>query len=249
MSIVGWVSAKRVTQQTPRHVTSVYFLDRVVPTLPEAISNDLCSLREREERACLAVRLVFDKHGNKRGHTFLRAMMRSAAKLAYEEAQAAIVSTHDLQRRDCPLLLQERMGAVGVLLYYLAAGNLALSLTAGTCTQGDADRLWGGLLSLLLFAAALVFILRATHPIPAAMALLPLLPLLGWATLFTVRFLAGYWWWNATACDVLEGTHGHFADGREHILTLLWAVLTIVAWSGIVIVSLRCLRERMVTLE
>ena len=36
------------------------------------------------------MRLVFDKHGNKRGHTFLRAMMRSAAKLAYEEAQAAI---------------------------------------------------------------------------------------------------------------------------------------------------------------
>jgi len=248
VSIVGWVSAKRVTQQTPRHVTSVYFLDRVVPTLPEAISNDLCSLKEWEERACLAVCLVFDKHGNKRG-TPSCAMMRTAAKLGYEEAQAAIVSTHDLQRRDCPLLLQERMGAVGVLLYYLAAGNLALSLTAGTCTQGDADRLWGGLLSLLLFAAALVFILRATHPIPAAMALLPLLPLLGWATLFTVRFLAGYWWWNATACDVLEGTHGHFADGREHIFALLWAVLTIVAWSGIVIISLRCLRERMVTLE
>ena len=36
------------------------------------------------------MRLVFDKHGNKKGHTFLRAMMRSAAKLAYEEAQAAI---------------------------------------------------------------------------------------------------------------------------------------------------------------
>ena len=69
---------------------SVYFPDRVVPMLPERISNDLCSLREREERPCLAVRMVFDKHGNKKGHTFLRAMMRSAAKLSYEEAQAAI---------------------------------------------------------------------------------------------------------------------------------------------------------------
>jgi ribonuclease R len=69
---------------------SVYFPDRVVPMLPERISNDLCSLREREERPCLAARMVFDRHGNKKSHTFLRGMMRSAAKLSYQEAQAAI---------------------------------------------------------------------------------------------------------------------------------------------------------------
>jgi ribonuclease R len=69
---------------------SVYFPDRVVPMLPETISNDLCSLREGEDRPCLAVRMTFDKGGNKKGHTFLRAMMRSAAKLSYQEAQAAI---------------------------------------------------------------------------------------------------------------------------------------------------------------
>ncbi len=69
---------------------SVYFPDRVVPMLPEKISNDLCSLRELEERPCLAVRMVFDKHGEKRTHKFVRAMMKSAAKLSYQEAQAAI---------------------------------------------------------------------------------------------------------------------------------------------------------------
>jgi ribonuclease R len=69
---------------------SVYFPDRVVPMLPERISNNLCSLREGENRACLAVRMIFDKNGNKRSHTFMRAMMRSAAKLSYQEAQAAI---------------------------------------------------------------------------------------------------------------------------------------------------------------
>ena len=69
---------------------SVYFPDRVVPMLPERISTDLCSLREKEDRPCLAVRMVFDKRGDKRGHTFLRATMRSAAKLSYQEAQAAI---------------------------------------------------------------------------------------------------------------------------------------------------------------
>jgi ribonuclease R len=69
---------------------SVYFPDRVVPMLPERLSNDLCSLREGEERPCLAVRMIFDARGNKKRHNFVRAVMRSAAKLAYEEAQAAI---------------------------------------------------------------------------------------------------------------------------------------------------------------
>ena len=69
---------------------SVYFPDRVVPMLPERISNDLCSLREGEERACMAVRMVFDRHGDKRRHTFIRGIMKSAARLSYQEAQAAI---------------------------------------------------------------------------------------------------------------------------------------------------------------
>ncbi|MGI9407965.1 MAG: ribonuclease R [Hyphomicrobiaceae bacterium] len=69
---------------------SVYFPDRVVPMLPEVISNDLCSLRENEERPCMAVRMIFDKAGKKRSHTFLRGIMRSHAKLSYVQAQRAI---------------------------------------------------------------------------------------------------------------------------------------------------------------
>jgi ribonuclease R len=77
-------------REAQRRGNSVYFPDRVVPMLPERISNDLCSLKEGEERPCLAVRMAFDRHGNKRGHAVLRGLMRSAAKLSYEEAQAAI---------------------------------------------------------------------------------------------------------------------------------------------------------------
>ncbi|MEM7620372.1 MAG: ribonuclease R [Pseudomonadota bacterium] len=69
---------------------STYFPDRVVPMLPERISNNLCSLRFGEERPCLAVRMVFNKDGQKIDHTFIRALMTSAAKLSYEQAQAAI---------------------------------------------------------------------------------------------------------------------------------------------------------------
>ncbi|APO74369.1 ribonuclease R [Rhizobium etli 8C-3] len=69
---------------------SVYFPDRVVPMLPERISNDLCSLKEGVDRPALAVRMVFSKEGRKAGHTFHRIMMKSAAKLSYSNAQAAI---------------------------------------------------------------------------------------------------------------------------------------------------------------
>jgi ribonuclease R len=69
---------------------SVYFPDRVVPMLPERISNDLCSLREAEDRPALALRMVIDAEGAKRRHSFHRVMMRSRAKLSYAQAQAAI---------------------------------------------------------------------------------------------------------------------------------------------------------------
>ena len=69
---------------------STYFPDRVEPMLPEVLSNGLCSLKAGENRACLAVRMVFDKDGRKTGHRFVRGLMRSHAKLSYEQAQAAI---------------------------------------------------------------------------------------------------------------------------------------------------------------
>jgi ribonuclease R len=69
---------------------SVYFPDRVVPMLPERISNDLCSLRPKEDRAALAVRMVIGADGRKRSHTFHRVVMRSAARLSYQQAQLAI---------------------------------------------------------------------------------------------------------------------------------------------------------------
>ncbi len=69
---------------------SVYFPDRVVPMLPERISNDLCSLKPQVDRPALAVRMVIARDGRKKSHSFHRVLMRSAGKLAYAQAQAAI---------------------------------------------------------------------------------------------------------------------------------------------------------------
>ncbi|WP_395647828.1 ribonuclease R [Terricaulis sp.] len=82
---------------------STYFPDRVAPMLPETLSADLCSLIEGEDRACLAVEMVFDRQGKKKSHKFARGLMRSAAKLSYEQAQAAIDGKPDAKTQ--PLLV------------------------------------------------------------------------------------------------------------------------------------------------
>jgi ribonuclease R len=74
---------------------SVYFPDRVVPMLPERISNNLCSLREGEDKPAIAVRMTFSADGRKVRHSFHRILMKSAAKLAYPQAQAAIDGAPD----------------------------------------------------------------------------------------------------------------------------------------------------------
>jgi ribonuclease R len=74
---------------------SVYFPDRVVPMLPEHISNDLCSLEPNVDRAALAVRMVIAPDGRKRSHSFHRILMRSAAKLHYAQAQDAFDGNTD----------------------------------------------------------------------------------------------------------------------------------------------------------
>lgn len=69
---------------------SVYFPDRVVPMLPERISNDLCSLKAHQDRPALAVKLRVTAQGKKIDHQFHRVMIRSRAKLSYSQAQDAI---------------------------------------------------------------------------------------------------------------------------------------------------------------
>jgi ribonuclease R len=66
---------------------SCYFPDRVVPMLPEALSNGWCSLRPNEERGCLFVELRIDAAGKKTAHRFGRGLMKSAARLTYEQVQ------------------------------------------------------------------------------------------------------------------------------------------------------------------
>lgn len=78
-----------LNREALRRGNSTYFPDRVVPMLPEKLSNDLCSLVPRENRATLAVHMWIDKNGQLQKYKFVRGLMRSEARLTYEQVQAA----------------------------------------------------------------------------------------------------------------------------------------------------------------
>ena len=115
---------------------SVYFPDRVVPMLPEALSNGWCSLRPKQDRGCLFVEMRIDRTGRKTGHRFGRGLMRSAARLTYEQVQAA-VDAHD----DLGLPLAHLYAAYRALLAArVARGTLDLDLPERSVVLDEAGR-------------------------------------------------------------------------------------------------------------
>ncbi len=74
-----------------RRGNSVYFPDRVVPMLPEVLSNGLCSLNPRVDRLCMAAELYFDSEGGLYRSRFFEAVMNSHARLTYDEVGAILV--------------------------------------------------------------------------------------------------------------------------------------------------------------
>ncbi|QPD00013.1 ribonuclease R [Qipengyuania soli] len=84
---------------------SVYFPDRVVPMLPEILSADVCSLKQDVDRAAMVCHMHIDAEGKVNSWRFTRAIVRLAANIAYEDAQAAI------DAGDAPEYLQNLWGA------------------------------------------------------------------------------------------------------------------------------------------
>jgi len=109
--------------------TSVYFPDRVIPMLPEELSNGICSLKAGEERLVKAVRLDLDARGRVLAATFHDAVMRSAARLTYTEVRQALV--------DGDATVRARLGALVEPLE--RAETLARLLIARRRARGSID--------------------------------------------------------------------------------------------------------------
>jgi len=108
---------------------SVYFPDRVVPMLPEALSNGWCSLRPNEERGCLFVEMHIDAAGRKTRHRFGRGLMRSAARMTYEQVEQA-------QERFAPLYAAYR----ALIAERTRRGTLDLDLPERKVVLSDAGK-------------------------------------------------------------------------------------------------------------
>ena len=80
--------------------TSVYFPDRVIPMLPEPLSNGICSLNPGEDRLAKAVELDFDARGALRAAAFHDVVMRSAARLTYTQVRQALVDREPSVRQE-----------------------------------------------------------------------------------------------------------------------------------------------------
>ena len=70
--------------------TSIYLVDRVIPMLPEKLSNKVCSLRPNEEKLTFSTSVIIDKKGNIKEHWFGRTIIKSNHRFSYQEAQEII---------------------------------------------------------------------------------------------------------------------------------------------------------------
>lgn len=77
-------------QEAEERGTSVYLVDKVIPMLPEQLSNGVCSLRPGEDRLCFSVFLTYDESGRVVHRDFARSVIRSKLRLSYEQALALI---------------------------------------------------------------------------------------------------------------------------------------------------------------
>ena len=82
---VPWGSA--IDLDARNRATSAYLVDRVIPMLPERLSNDLCSLRPDEDRLSMTVDLYLDGKGRVNRYKVYPAVIRSKARLTYDAVQ------------------------------------------------------------------------------------------------------------------------------------------------------------------
>jgi hypothetical protein len=128
---------------------------------------------------------------------------------------------------------------IGFGLLYLAHLNSVLAYVAGTCNQGDAGRLWGAVLSLILALSGLVLLIRARPSRMAYLAALPLVPVMVWQAVFAARLFSNYFAYGMSACATLDGAAGYGMDGSQWAYAFLWVALSIIVPTGLAIALLR----------
>ena len=123
---------------------SVYFPDRVIPMLPESLSNGLCSLRPLEERLCLGCELIVTRAGRVHRSRFFEGVIRSRARLTYTAVAAALehgeADARERLEAELPMLETLRDAYVALRRARDARGALDIDLTETRMVLGPDGR-------------------------------------------------------------------------------------------------------------
>jgi signal transduction histidine kinase len=127
------------------------------------------------------------------------------------------------------------MRIIGISLITLGALNAALGMTVETCTQGGADSLSAGVLTLALYVFGTAALIASEPPRYTLLALAPSAMIAVWHSIFAVRFFAGYWFFDISACSAMAGAFsadnaGEWMDGDEPYYSILWLALSAAYW-------------------
>lgn len=137
-------------------------------------------------------------------------------------------------------------GGIAGATVFLSVGavNAALAMTIETCTQGSADSLQGGFITLIFYMAGVACLAISRPSRLMFVALAPAMAVAAWHTFFAMRFATGYFFEGMSACFAMKGGFtpeeaGEWMDGREPLLIALWVSLSLLFWGGVVASFLR----------
>lgn len=114
---------------------------------------------------------------------------------------------------------------VSVLTFYLGALNTLLARVAGTCTQGEADRLWGVMISIPFYIVAVLGLFKTKYLKTTTIACSPVFLFALWQAAFAFRLALDILLYDASACEVLEGIP-YPKSGDEIVFAILWPLVT-----------------------
>ena len=135
-------SGTKIDDEAYQRGTSVYLVDRVIPMLPEELCNDKCSLKPGEDKLCMSVIFTMDKDAKVLKHKICRTVIRSDARLDYDEAQQLIESTQTRKRHDNDTITtrkrheNEPQEQASLALSICTLNELALKLRAERIANG-----------------------------------------------------------------------------------------------------------------
>ncbi len=124
---------------------------------------------------------------------------------------------------------------LSISLFYLGALNTHLARFVGTCTQGGADNLAGIVLTAILYIVAIMTMIASRRERRVLLAIIPVIPVLAWQTVFSVRLAYGLLWKGLSACQVLIGG-AYPMDGKEFFFGIAWITVTLLTLVSLVVI-------------